>query len=25
VIGIAMFAAVGAVERVVVPWWRVVE
>lgn len=22
-IGIAMFAAVGAVERVVVPWWRV--
>jgi len=25
VIGIAMFAAVGAVERVVVPWWRVAE
>jgi ABC-type nitrate/sulfonate/bicarbonate transport system permease component len=24
-IGIAMFAAVGAVERVVVPWWRVEE
>jgi ABC-type nitrate/sulfonate/bicarbonate transport system permease component len=25
VIGIAMFAAVGIVERVVVPWWRVQE
>ena len=25
VIGIAMFAAVGVVERVVVPWWRVEE
>lgn len=24
-IGIAMFAAVGVVERVVVPWWRVEE
>ncbi len=24
-IGIAMFAAVGAVERVLVPWWRVEE
>ena len=24
-IGIAMFAAVGLVERVVVPWWRVQE
>ncbi len=24
-IGIAMFAAVGAAERVLVPWWRVEE
>ena len=25
VIGLALFAAVGIVERVVVPWWRVAE